>query len=251
MSPIVRFQFSHFTMSSATVPDVPLTSRELWEELRKVRQEYEEALKRPNCSIPTHYLFDDAFACVTLYKRFKINPFNATAQAATQNATNTSLRQNPCSLVVPICVDLDEKTHTTGRTNYGIKNTELRHWVLGVIHRESRVVEIYDSLAIPWVADFWGKILIQWMKEYHDPPLHRDFPDDEALHKQWVIRSLQKPVQKQDSVTCGYYSVLFYRLVVAGYTFTQVETSPWVCDEALAHLFPHYNVATRRDMIEE
>jgi hypothetical protein len=193
------------------------------------------------CSIannPNDYHLIDPLFSEQLYKcyqRMYLGKIMSESEKKGFERMNTKLKEKK-NIIFPICCDhFNIEEHISFRSTYEqpkeyyeqskekYNNSNisdkmiLRHWILCIVKRDEKKIEIYDSLNIPKLGPFWGNIIEDWMFCIHGENFK-------------VITFNQTTIHQEASTNCGYFVILYFHLHLKGYDIEKIEKSD-VCNE--------------------
>ena len=173
---------------------------------------------RDTASCPTDYYVINSLFCVYLYNFYKYNGKNDSARillAYDRHFTDTTATY----LVIPITCEFSGRAkHINYETDYSVQT--MRHWILAIVNRKTKMIFMYDSLNMNDVQVFWGgliKNLMEW-KERGSKYDTRTFQIESGAHQ-------------CGSVNCGYFVGLYFHLHTINVMHSNVESYRNVCCE--------------------
>lgn len=230
-------------------PSHSLIASEFIEKINQIQKEYSNDTSLPNQTFgqqvgidtPVGYFFD-ASTTILMYDYYVMSRLGKKVGLTTR--MKNAIKNQPRFSVLPICLDPANRSEMTcGEWRYS--DSKVYHWVFAVVRYDQRTIEFYDSRNLEWVKEFWGKILNACLKEFYDDVFQDQESRDYISRVPWKIRNEigsarhEKPLQTPlDSIVLSnYYSLVYYRLIANGSTYTQIMSSMLMTEGNLGILF--------------
>jgi len=164
-----------------------------------------------------HHVLGELFSWNQLYRLFAEKSTHRTIEIIEREVSKI---KNKKVIIFPIMCDLgdDYFDYTIDLSvNTRNKRTIVRHWILAIIFIEERKVELYDSLNIEKILNFWEDILDQFLKTY--------------FKNGFIFERLGRVTHQKNGKNCGYYILLYTQLHILGFSIQKIRELRMINDD--------------------